>query len=330
MGGKYFPSGNDNRNIPHGCIYSTYGAEIPGSQRTNVFWNAVQTTTVYPKDYHGRICKITNTVATIPGSTDCKGCERGKYAIDQKCAMCPSGYKGNQAGFPCVQCEAGKYQGALGETDCEGCPVGKYQDETGQNHCKACLENQNCQIKTTMEMCPATGYSRLAKGDSCFTCGDSHSPYCEQLFKCCFRNAKFEIGFPPFSPSKSDWNNMRNARTESACSSYIYSFSGDTAERESTKWIKSPKWHRNGLSAEEFSESDFYLDYDLGATRATTMSATICCPNNGDCSELRSISFERLFGHCTEELEGSVAVRVHHAEWSRDEERVDCELSDYY
>lgn len=331
MGGKYFPSGNDNRNIPHGCIYSTYGAEIPGSQPTNVFWNAVQTTTVYPKDYHGKICKITKTVATLPGSTDCKGCERGKYADEQKCEMCPSGYKGNQAGFPCVQCEAGKYQGALGETDCEGCPVGKYQDETGQDHCKACLENQNCQIKTTMEMCPATGYSRLAKGDSCLTCddGDSHSQYCEQLSKCCFRRyVENTFSDPTHYPNEDEWDHMRKARTKSECSDadiidpmYRLASGGGTAGRESTKWIKSPKWHRNGLSVENFYQSDFYLGYDLGATRAI-----ICCPHDGVCSALTHQYSPQ--DYCNEKLEGSVAVRVDHARWSRLYPRVDCELWD--
>tara|TARA_B110001450_G_scaffold129971_1_gene122223 strand:+ start:19967 stop:28030 length:8064 start_codon:yes stop_codon:yes gene_type:complete len=321
-------------DIPEGCIVSLnhHNTQI------NVFWKAKSTRTVYPNDYHGRICKITNMVATIPGSTDCKGCERGKYANEQKCEMCPSGYKGNQAGFPCVQCEAGKYQGALGETDCEGCPVGKYQDETGQDQCKACSENQNCQIKTTKEMCPVTGYSRLDKGDSCFTCddGDSHSQYCKQLSKCCFRRHRSTIHYSSTmsNPIESEWDNMLYARTESACSAvdtgYKFARSSNVmGERESTKWIKSPKWHRNGLSDQEFYTSEFYLRYDISAVEELVdipTIAIICCPDYGVCSELRYISdWPGRFKLCTGELEGSVPLLVHTYRYPN---RVLCELED--
>jgi len=321
-------------DIPEGCIVSLnhHNTQI------NVFWKAKSTKTVFPNDYHGRICKITNMVATVPGSTDCKGCERGKYANEQKCVMCPSGQKSNQAGYPCVQCEAGKYQESPGKTDCEGCPVGNYQDETGQNHCKACLENQNCQIKTTMEMCPATGYSRLAKGDSCFTCddGDSHSPYCEQLSKCCFRRHRSTIHYRSTmsNPIESEWDNMLYARTESACSAvdtgYKFARSSNVmGERESTKWIKSPKWHRNGLSDQEFYTSEFYLRYDISAVEELVdipTIAIICCPDYGVCSELRYISdWPGRFKLCTGELEGSVPLLVHTYRYPN---RVLCELDD--
>ena len=106
--------------------------------------------------------------STLPTSTECHGCLKGKYS--------------DAAGSTtCTECALGKYQFYTGKTECEQCPAGTYGTTLAQvsrDECALCgagryatLDNTDC------EDCPAGTFAPFMPGGGVNQCVACEAPF---------------------------------------------------------------------------------------------------------------------------------------------------------
>jgi methionine-rich copper-binding protein CopC len=133
---------------------------------------------------------------SLPGQSECTGCETGEYQPDseqQQCLKCPAGSVSTaSASSGCTPCDSGRYanasglsicepcaagkisvkNGTVGPTECSDCPIGQFAGDVGSFVCSACTVGRfgTGLGAGTCQACPPGTYQDEAGTSFCKDC----------------------------------------------------------------------------------------------------------------------------------------------------------------
>ena len=122
-----------------------------------------------------RVCDL-GRFQILPNATRCAPCAEGFFANSTEaslCTECPLGSKCPNASASPIECGAGTFQDASGQTQCSPCEPGRFQEAVGQANCNDCVPGQfqAYNQSTGCQNCSVGWYTTTNASDTCFLCG---------------------------------------------------------------------------------------------------------------------------------------------------------------